>query len=150
MLNLGTLSVEHAEIDEIAAALLDIAVRSKGPVAGIAAQRWRLNHLLAVHLAKEDKHLYPTLKMSSDAEIAAIARRFEAEMGGLAAAYAAYAQRWDASAVADDWAGFCADTREVLTALRLRIRREERDLYPKLAKAMKLTDEAAVRTARSA
>jgi hypothetical protein len=135
MLTIATLSNEHARIEAVVAELLDITTRSRAPVAGISALRWRLNHLLAIHLAKEDKHLYPQLKASPIAEIAVMAARFEAEMGGLAEGFAAYGRKWDAQAMHADWEGFCKDTRQILLTLRWRIEREERDLYPRLLKA---------------
>jgi hemerythrin-like domain-containing protein len=136
------LSIEHAEIDAIAAELIAVVTRYKAPVDGMAAQRWRLNHLLSVHLAKEDKHLYPMLKRAADREIAALATEMEAEMGNLAAQFLAYSRRWDAKAMTEDWSGFCTDTLRVMQALRQRIRREERDLYPRVVRARRTPNAA--------
>ncbi len=147
MLTVTTLSAEHAEIDAIAAELIGITTQNHAPVEGISVQRWRLNHLLAVHLAKEDKHLYPQLKASPNAEIAVMAHRFELEMGGLAETFMAYSKRWDAEATNRDWEGFCKETRQVLLALRWRIQREERDLYPRVLKEAERDDD---RTASAA
>lgn len=132
MLTRETLSGEHRRIDAMASELLAIAARSTPPVEGLSSLRWRLNHQLMLHLVKEDKLLYPALRRSPDAEIAAIATRFSEEMGGLAEAFIAYMQAWNGGTIAADWAGFCAHTQTVMLALRERIRREERDLYPKL------------------
>ena len=44
----------------------------------------------------EDWALYPLLMNSGDPQIAATAKAFSDEMGGLAEAFGVYAQRWDA------------------------------------------------------
>ena len=130
MVNRDTLSKEHAELDSLAQRLL-LAVDAKGPETGLSALRWRLNHVLMVHLAKEDKLLYPQLMASSITQ--ALAKRFADEMGGLAQAYLAYNAAWPIERVEAEWSLFGEATRGVMKALRQRILREERDLYPRIA-----------------
>ena len=132
MVDREILSKEHAELDALAVRLLAM-VDGVGPDTGLSALRWRLNHVLMVHLAKEDKLLYP--KLLAFPETRALARRFAEEMGGLAEAYLAYYAAWPIERVEADWAGFGAATRGVMKALRQRILREERDLYPRIAQA---------------
>jgi hypothetical protein len=60
-------------------------------------------------------------------------------MGGLAPAFVAYCDKWSASRIEDEWAGYCADTRDILDALENRLARENRELLPLLEKL----DEAA-------
>ena len=67
-----TLSAEHAELDQLAETLLTM-VSEPGPPATFSATRWRLNHVLSVHLAKEDQHLYPTLQQSDNVGTRALA-----------------------------------------------------------------------------
>lgn len=129
------LSAEHAAIEDVAGQLMAIVVARQAPPPELGALRWRLQHLLAVHLAKEDKHLYPLLKRSPDTATAALATRMEREMGGIADDFTDYCRRWDANAIVADWAGFCKATRLLLTRLRHRIVCEERDLYPRIAAA---------------
>ena len=76
--------------------------------------------------------LYPRLLNSADRYVALTARMFSAEMGGLAKAYTAYAAKWGADAIQEDWAGYCEDTRGIIDALIERITREDRELYPLL------------------
>ena len=130
MLNREQLSKEHAELDALAVRLLE-AVEAASPPTGLSALRWRLNHVLMVHLAKEDKLLYPSLMAMPTTK--ALAQRFSDEMGGLAEAYLAYNSAWPIERVEAEWAGFGVATRGVMKALRQRILREERDLYPRIA-----------------
>jgi len=87
---------------------------------------------LRVHLAMEDRSLYPALAKHTDATIRGTATRFQKEMGGLSDALQDYSQRWTSTAIAGDWAGFRSETRAIVRALDERIRREERELYPLL------------------
>jgi hypothetical protein len=82
------------------------------------------------HLKREDWILYPKLLRSSDGRVAVTARAFSAEMGGLATEFGGYTERWRASAIENVWAGYRIATAEVLQLLKLRMVREERDLYP--------------------
>ncbi len=76
--------------------------------------------------------LYPPLLDSHDPHIAATARAFIEEMGGLGSAYRAHCEQWNAVAIATDWAGYCGDSRRLLDALASRVRRENMELYPLL------------------
>lgn len=134
MIDRELLSAEHAQIDAIAVELLAIVARDDGANDSVASLRWRLNRHLLVHLAREDNHVYPVLVKSADSRVARLASAFQAEMGGLAQDYLAYNARWEAAAIASDWPGFCTATRHIMNALRRRIRREERDLYPMIGR----------------
>lgn len=84
----------------------------------------------SVHLAIEDKSLYPRAKAAGDARLHAVASRFESEMGDLGQRFDAYRQSWPGPlAIGRDPARFAQETRAVLTALRERVAREETELY---------------------
>ena len=51
-------------------------------------------------------------------------------MGDLADDFAAYDDKWTAERVAADWTGFCRETVTLFDLLKLRVEREERELYP--------------------
>ncbi len=88
---------------------------------------------LRVHLANEDKNLYPSLASASDPKLQTLARRFQDEMGGLAGAFRAYADQWPSpAAIQAAPAAFVTASKDVLRALAERMQREERDLYPQL------------------
>ncbi|MBP2301153.1 hemerythrin domain-containing protein [Azospirillum picis] len=86
--------------------------------------------IFAVHLSLEDKALYPRLMTHPDPALRGTAARFQAEMGNLRARFDQYRTRWPGPlAVARDPAAFVSETREVVTALKQRIAREDHGLY---------------------
>lgn len=87
---------------------------------------------LLLHLAMEDKSLYPKLKVAPDPKVRETAARFTAEMGGLAATFTAYNAKWTAALVTAQPDAFVRETRAVFSALAKRIDGEERGLYPLL------------------
>lgn len=89
-----------------------------------------LSSTLIGHLKTEDWILYPRLLGSSDEQVALTGRRFNEEMGGLAAAFAQYSERWSATAIDSDWAGYCRESRAIIEALTNRITCENRELLP--------------------
>lgn len=121
--------------DEILAIAGEIAARLQ-PDTLRADTRWVRSLLsalagkLTIHLAMEDKALYPRLAEADVEDCAALALAFMKEMGGLGAAFAAYNQKWQAGAIGEDPARFILETREVFGALGKRIERENRQLYP--------------------
>ncbi len=106
--------------------------RPKPPPLELFDVRRQLACLLIGHLKTEDWVLYPRLLVSPDKHIAATARAFIDEMGGMAAAYIGRTEKWSADVIAADWAGYCRDSRTLLEALSNRILRENRELYPLL------------------
>ncbi len=130
MMTRQTLSAEHAVLDNLAERLIAAVAGPIPPTATLSAIRWRLNRVLMLHLAKEDQYLYPQIAASTDKRAAAMASKFAADMGGLAAQYLAYVSKWTPDGIAHEWDAFAVDTRKVMGALRQRILREERDLYP--------------------
>jgi hemerythrin-like domain-containing protein len=90
----------------------------------------RLTGQLKVHLAMEDKVMYPALINHSDPTIADLAKRYQDEMGGLVSVYLAYADKWSTKAIDSDPVEFAAATKIVFAALRDRIDREDNELYP--------------------
>lgn len=133
MIERTELSAEHAELDALAERLITQVTQPGGPDVELASIRWRLKHVLVVHLAKEDRHLYPQLQNCGEARVRALATRFASEMGNLAAVYLAYTREWTAQKVAADLQGFSTATLSVMRALRQRILREKRDLYPMMS-----------------
>ena len=85
---------------------------------------------LNIHLAMEDKSLYPRLIEVNVENSKSLATAFKTEMGDLAQGFSAYNQRWHAAAIGSDPEGFARETRAVFTALAKRIARENTQLYP--------------------
>jgi hypothetical protein len=122
---------EHALLVRIVGQLAECIRRPiPPPSVELFAIRRQLNATLIGHLKAEDWILYPMLLASDDPATAATARAFMDEMGGLAAAFLAYADKWSASAIESDWPGYCSESQGIIDALTERIIRENRDLYP--------------------
>ena len=95
--------------------------------------RSHLNHFagkLVVHLAKEDKSLYPKLLESSDTQVVVLTRRFIREMGDLSATFDEFTKRWvgpaDILVQKDE---FQAELAGIVSALAKRIDKENNELY---------------------
>lgn len=97
----------------------------------------KLTGLLRIHLAQEDRTLYPEMIASGNSAASAAARSFQEEMGGLSQRFAEYAARWTTSRVIESaLPEFRKETLTVLAALEMRIQRENEQLYP-LAESMR-------------
>ena len=93
----------------------------------------KLSGILSIHLAAEDKYLYPALLKDGDRKVRTTAEQFSREMGQLASVYAAYKDKFmTASQIEADPAGFLQQNQKVLSALANRLEREDRELYPLL------------------
>ncbi len=95
--------------------------------------RTQLNHFagkLVVHLAKEDKSLYPKLLESSDAQVVSLTRRFIREMGDLSSAFEAFTKRWvNPTDIFEQRAEFQSEMAGIISALATRIDKENNELY---------------------
>lgn len=122
--------------DAILAKAADVAeaartLANEADAAQAANRLAQLNGIVQVHLAAEDKTLYPRLMASSDSEAAETASRFSSEMGGLAEVYFAFAAKWRTSrAILTDPEGFRRESTAIFAALATRIERENSELYP--------------------
>lgn len=88
---------------------------------------------LKVHLAIEDKTLYPKLLNHGDPEIAATAQEFMDEMGGLAGVFNAYVAKWSTIAnIQRDVDGFVKESQAIFSAFAARIHKEDNVLYKML------------------
>ncbi|WP_338426763.1 hemerythrin domain-containing protein [Sphingopyxis kveilinensis] len=125
------LRAEHAALIALARIILAM-MKEPAParLADLASARRALGETLVRHLKCEDWALYPRLRTSGEPELVRVTRDFELEMGDLADDFAAYDGKWTAERVAADWDGFRRETMIVFDLLKLRIEREERELYP--------------------
>jgi iron-sulfur cluster repair protein YtfE (RIC family) len=131
MATIQVLREEHAHLVRIVGQLAECISRPAPPPATeLFGVRRELNATLIGHLKAEDWILYPMLLTSDDPTTAATARQFLDEMGGLAAAFLAYADKWSASAIESDWDAYCTESKGIIEALTQRIIRENRELYP--------------------
>lgn len=85
---------------------------------------------LSVHLAMEDKSLYPQLVKHDDQRVKTTANRFIAEMGAIGKVLADYQKAWPSeAAVRQNPRGFVQQTGTILDALGKRIEKENGELY---------------------
>jgi hypothetical protein len=133
MSELSKLHEDHTKLAKLFRDLGQFIERpSAPPQIELFELRRQLASTLLAHLKLEDWALYPRLIDSGNAEIAAAAQAFKEEMGGLAPAFLAYADKWTANSISDNWEGYCEDTRTILDALVQRVTREDRELLPLL------------------
>src|SRR5690554_1645346 len=91
----------------------------------IAQRLKELSSLVNVHLAVEDRILYPAVKSSSNPNIAKLGEAYQAEMTGIANAYIAFARRWSVPAsLRNDPAGFKQAANSVLRLVYERLQKE--------------------------
>ncbi|HRK98118.1 MAG: hemerythrin domain-containing protein [Alphaproteobacteria bacterium] len=111
---------------------------SSGSVGDPSAVRTLLSSLvgkLSIHLAMEDKNIYPKAAVSDNAELKAMSARLQTEMSGLADVLKSYSGKWsNASDISASQSEFIAETKGIVSALKNRISVEERDFYPLVEK----------------
>lgn len=91
----------------------------------------KLSAKLKIHLASEDKSLYPELLNHKDANVKATAKKFMDEMGGISDVFVKYTEKWvSADAIQKNPNDFIKDTKDLFSALAKRIEKENRELYP--------------------
>lgn len=129
---IDSLREQHGEILALARGIGETA---REPQTAAAGQRLReqldaLGAVLVGHLEVEDTRLYPGLISSKDLVVAGTARRFAAEMGGLANAFHGFDERWRAAErIERELTVFRAELDSVIGALTQRILAEENLLY---------------------
>ncbi|HEX2803446.1 MAG TPA: hemerythrin domain-containing protein [Sphingomicrobium sp.] len=133
MSELDKLRDDHLVLANLFRRLRDIIEQPEPPSQLVLfdIRRELLSSLLA-HLKLEDWALYPRLAASADSSISETGRRFQNEMGGLAPAFLIYCDKWSASSIQSDWAGYCSETRGILDSLENRLDCEDRELLPLL------------------
>jgi hypothetical protein len=129
MILIEELKKEHRLLLELADKFEAETMKDEPSVKTVSDIRWEITRKLSDHLAKEDRVFYPKLTTCPNNSIAKLANSFAAEMGGLSAAYQNYVHTWTFDKIQKDWLGFQQATTRILTALRLRIRREETELF---------------------
>lgn len=133
MSSLSQLRQDHADIVCLIGELRHLTAQPAPPPSlTLFDARRRLSNHIITHLKTEDWLLYPPLLASPDPMIAATARQFVEEMGGLAKAFTDFVASWDALKIEANWTGYCKETSGILDALMNRLIRENRELLPLL------------------
>ena len=83
-----------------------------------------------VHLAMEDKVLYPKLTEHQDPNVRSMAKKFINEMGRIKEVYAQYLNKWPSpESIKKNPSEFINETKGIFEALSKRIAREDSELY---------------------
>lgn len=89
-----------------------------------------ISSTIKLHLSTEDRMLYPALLKSEDQAVVKVGRKFQTEMGGIAAAYMAFVSKWNvASKVFANPYAFKKESNDIFKALHQRIQHENAELY---------------------
>ena len=84
-----------------------------------------------IHLAMEDKALYPHLLGHSDDKLKNIARNYIAEMGDIGTTFKGYLSKWpDPTSIQKTPDLFIKETKGLFDVLSKRIAKENKELYP--------------------
>lgn len=125
---------QHAEIVE-AVREIDAGLDPQRLVKSAGEIRSRLSALigkLSIHLAMEDKSLYPSLQKHADAKVRDTGVKFAREMAGVTPAVEAFHKKWSEAQIGKEAAAFCAEAKKLFAVLSDRIKRENTELYPLL------------------
>ncbi|HLU79648.1 MAG TPA: hemerythrin domain-containing protein [Burkholderiaceae bacterium] len=90
-----------------------------------------LGKVVTLHLAIEDRIMYPTVRQSADPELAAMGASYQEEMKGIANRYLRFTEQWSkADKVAAEPEAFRSAANSVLKDVFLRMQRENHEFYP--------------------
>lgn len=131
-MNIDKFKHQHVEILTCISALRDLV---KSGIHDNAAEISRMivamSSTIKLHLAVEDKILYPSLQATKNPSLARLGQRFQDEMTSIAQAYLDFARKWNTPAtVSRNAEAFRNDANSVLKVLYQRMRREDTDFYP--------------------
>lgn len=131
-MNIDKFKQQHVEILSCISELRTLVKSGIGNNAkDIARLIISMSSIIKLHLAVEDKILYPALQHANNASLARMGKKFQDEMTSIALAYLDFARKWNsASTVAQDPEGFRSDANSVLRVLHDRMRKENTDFYP--------------------
>lgn len=97
----------------------------------IAQRVIAVSTVIKLHLAAEDRALYPAALTAPDAHLVRLAHQFQSEMVGIAESYLGFSRRWNTAAqLRADPEGFRDDANRVLKLVFERMQREDREFYP--------------------
>ncbi|NYT86226.1 hemerythrin domain-containing protein [Pollutimonas harenae] len=97
----------------------------------IARQVQALGSVITLHLAIEDRILYPSLQKGTDTGLAEMGKVYQEDMKGIASSFIAFARKWSvAKVVAEQAEAFRAEANTVLKVLHARMQRENTEFYP--------------------
>jgi hypothetical protein len=124
---------QHEELGGLALEIEDAITGPGFPANAREVRRMmaRFKGKLVVHSTMENEALYPRLLEHADPDVRASAQRLFNELGGIYDAFALHHARWSTvELISIDPHTFVRHTQEVFARLRLRVERENDELYP--------------------
>ncbi len=124
---------QHVELLDLAGKLSgklskDIVIKEAAEIVTVLSQ---FASKLNMHLTMEDKALYPKLMSSGNAKTSQVAKDYMTEMGGIKQVVEKYIHSWSlAKNISADPEKFIEDSKGIITALKVRIDKENNVLYP--------------------
>ncbi|HJV88592.1 MAG TPA: hemerythrin domain-containing protein [Noviherbaspirillum sp.] len=131
-MNIDKFKHQHVEILSSISVLRALVKSGIGTNAEEIARRIiSMSSTIKLHLAVEDKVLYPALKNTGDSTLTRMGQRYQDEMTGIAHSYLDFARRWNtAHTLTNKPEEFRADANNVLRVLYDRMCRENTEFYP--------------------
>ena len=114
------LKLQHTDLLSIAAQMSELMTPEKLSNDAIEIRKLlsKLSGKLEVHLAMEDKVLYPRLIKHSDDNIRSVAQQFIDQMGGISSTFQQYKSKWyDIKAISQNATGFISETNGIFEVL---------------------------------
>jgi hypothetical protein len=124
---------QHEELRELALEI-DAALHAPAFPANardVRRMMARLKGKLMVHSTMENDALYPSLFLHHDPSVRACAQALFEDLGGIYEAFAAHHSNWSSvDRIEGDPTGYVRHTRDIFDKLKLRMDRENDELYP--------------------
>jgi len=132
--SIAQLLEDHRELRVMAERLRGIVSCPVADSAAIAVLRWQICRKLTDHCCIEERRVYEPLITSGDPEAVQLILALRDEVGSLANDVRAYVGEWPMDRINREWARFGVVTQALLDRLGHRMTREEREVFPELAR----------------
>lgn len=131
-MNIDKFKHQHTQILDCVSELRQLVRNGIGANAlRIAGRIVAMSSVIKLHLAVEDRVLYPALQASNNAALARMSKLYQGEMHGIARAYLEFAGKWNtATQVQQEPEQFRSEANIVLKILFDRMKREDTEFYP--------------------
>jgi hemerythrin-like domain-containing protein len=131
-MNIDKFKHQHLDILGAIAALRTLVQSGiTGHAADIAQRIIAMSGMVKLHLAVEDRLLYPALEASGNSSLANMSKRYRDEMSGISGAYLNFAAKWNsARLLVEQPEVFRDEANQVLKTLYERMKKEDREFYP--------------------
>lgn len=134
-MNFQALMREHDRLGGMAAELERLVAAPCPDMGVLLALRASMSAEFFRHVIHEDKVVYPEMMACGSPDVAETAQRFADEFESLRESWTAYLDEWSPECIAGDWDDFGAETRALTARLRVRIQRENEELYTRALQA---------------